>query len=908
MEPEAAGKVIGEKKVKPGQWKSVAIGLVVILIVVVAAVVIWKLYAPSAPQLEVASKEKMAFPLPDKPSIAVLPFVNMSGDPKEEYFCDGITDQIITSLSMIPRLFVIARNSTFVYKGKAIKVNKVAEEMGVRYVLEGSVQRSKDRVRILVQLIDAIKGVHLWSERYDRDLKDLFVLQDEIARQIMTALQVKLTEGEYASGVAGSTSNLKALECFWRAEERFFHWVKEDNAAARQWAQKAIELDPKFAGAWALMSWTHLMDVLFAWTPSPPQSTERALACAQKAIGLSDSCAKAYSAMGFINIIQRKFDEAVKNGEKAVRINPNDPIMLHILASIMLFNGKFDESIALTKNAMRLCPYYPAAFLNTLAYSCFLAGRYEEASAAGELMFARARKGEFSPFLAHLALVRAYIGLGQDQKAREHVEEVLKINPNYSLADLRKNNLYRNPAHLERQIEALRKAGLPEKPAATVSPSAEVAAKEKTPAPKSEKVSKPVAPQSHKEEIASKEKMAFPLPDVPSIAVMPFVNMSGDSKQDFLSDGITEEIITGLTKVRHLFVISRQSTFFYKGKPVKIKQVAEELGVRYVLEGSVQRSADRIRINAQLIDALTGRHIWAERYNRDLTDLFALQDEITMKILRAIQVKLTEGEQAFRAERYFKGKQGLDCYLKMLEVRKHYQSYNVEDTRVARRIAEEMVEMCPENPMTYVMLGFVHQNEYWLGIGKSSRESIEKGVELAQKALAMDDSLWSGHGLLSVFYALKREYEKSIAEAERAVALDPGGASVHNLYAISLNYACRWEDAIPMFQKALRLDPVGTTGLYLNFGNALRNTGRFEEAVSAYKKALQRAPDNIFAHINLAVAYIMMGREQDARAEAAEVIRINPKFSVDSYAKRLVSRDQSAIDNIVESLRKAGLK
>jgi adenylate cyclase len=138
----------------------------------------------------------------------VLPFANMSGSPEQEYFSDGITDQIITSLSMIPRLFVIARDSTFVYKGKAVKVQQVAEEMGIRYVLEGSVQRTKDRLRILVQLIDAIKGVHLWSERYDRELKDLFVLQDEIARQIMTALQVKLTEGEYASGVAGTTSNL----------------------------------------------------------------------------------------------------------------------------------------------------------------------------------------------------------------------------------------------------------------------------------------------------------------------------------------------------------------------------------------------------------------------------------------------------------------------------------------------------------------------------------------------------------------------------------------------------------------------------------------------------------------------------------------------------------------------------
>jgi len=328
-------------------------------------------------------------------------------------------------------------------------------------VLEGSVQRSEGRVRILVQLIDAIKGVHLWSERYDRELKDLFVLQDEIAKKIMTALQVKLTEGEYASGIAESTSNLKALECYWRAAEHFFRFAKEDNVAARQWAQKAVELDPKFAGGWAQMGWTHLWDVNFGWSQSPAQSMKGALECAQKAIGLSDSCAKAYALMGYINLLSRKFDEAIENGEKAVRINPNDPIMLSILAAIMHYNGKFDESISLVKNAMRLCPYYPAIFLTQLSMSYFLAGRYEEALAASKLMLARADKGEFSPLMAHMSLAEAHIGLGQDQKARAHVEEMLKINPNFSLADEQKRMYYyRDPAHADRHIDALRKAGL----------------------------------------------------------------------------------------------------------------------------------------------------------------------------------------------------------------------------------------------------------------------------------------------------------------------------------------------------------------------------------------------------------------------------------------------------------------
>jgi adenylate cyclase len=451
-------------------------------------------------------------------------------------------------------------------------------------------------------------------------------------------------------------------------------------------------------------------------------------------------------------------------------------------------------------------------------------------------------------------------------------------------------------------------ASLPEKPSAAVTPSTEVATKEKVTPPLPEKVTKPTPPPAPKMEVASKEKMAFPLPDEPSIAVLPFVNMSEDPKQEFLSDGITEEIITALSKVRHLFVISRQSTFSYKGKPVKVKQVSEELGVRYVLEGSVQRSGDRIRINAQLIDALTGRHIWAERYNRDLTDLFALQDEITMKILTAIRVKLTEGEQASRVDKYFKGGQGLDCYLKLLEGSNYLWGSNIKDTKVARRIVEEAIEMCPEVPMAYSMLGNVHQMEYWLGLGKSPRESIEKGIELAQKALAMDDSLPAAHCLLSNFYTLKREHEKAIAEGERAVALDLGGAFAHLAYGMSLNYGGRSEEAIPVLQKAIRLNPLGETGYFLHLGHAYRVMGRFEEAVSAYKKSLQRSPDNIFAHLGLAATYSMMGREQEARAEAAEVLRLNPKFSVDSYAKRLMFKDQSVTDKFVDALHKAGLK
>jgi adenylate cyclase len=409
-------------------------------------------------------------------------------------------------------------------------------------------------------------------------------------------------------------------------------------------------------------------------------------------------------------------------------------------------------------------------------------------------------------------------------------------------------------------------------------------------------------------DVAFIEKMAFPLPDEPSIAVMPFVNMSEDPKQEFLCDGITEEVITALSKVPRLLVIARQSTFFYKGKPVKIRQVSEELGVRYVLEGSVQRFGDRVRIAAQLIDALTGHHLWAERYEGDLTDLFSLQDEITMKILTAIRVKLTEGEQSSAYSKYYRGKQGFDCYLKLMEAAKYAGRRSIVDTNVARGLIEEAISMCPENPVGYAQLSGVYLTDYMRGNTKSPRDTLKKGYELAKKALAMDDSIPIAHTMLCQFYIHKREYDKAVAEGERAVALYPSASGSYFAYASALLFACRPEEAIPLFQKAIRLNPNAAAITFVYFGMALADAGRFEEAVSALKKGIQRAPDYIVAHIGLVTTYSFMGREKEARAEAVEVLRIDPKFSLDYFAKTVPLKDQSQIDKGVNAMRKAGLK
>jgi len=251
--------------------------------------------------------------------------------------------------------------------------------------------------------------------------------------------------------------------------------------------------------------------------------------------------------------------------------------------------------------------------------------------------------------------------------------------------------------------------------------------------------------------------MAFPLPDKPSIAVLPFANMSEDPKQEYFSDGITEEIITALSKIPKLFVIARNSTFTYKGKPVKVQQVSEELGVQYVVEGSVRKAEDRVRITAQLIDALTGHHIWAEKYDRDIKDIFAIQDEITMKIITAMQVKLTEGEQV---DVYAKGTDNLEAYLMVMKAHWLYLRGTKEGVLKAQSLAEEAIALDPDYAFAYKVLGGAHGITLFLGMSKNPRESLKLAIELHRKAVELDDSLAVAHATLGYWLMMARQYDK----------------------------------------------------------------------------------------------------------------------------------------------------
>jgi adenylate cyclase len=399
-------------------------------------------------------------------------------------------------------------------------------------------------------------------------------------------------------------------------------------------------------------------------------------------------------------------------------------------------------------------------------------------------------------------------------------------------------------------------------------------------------------PSTAPTEVASVEKMAFPLPDKPSIAVLPFSNLSGDPEQEYFSDGMTEEIISALGSVPKLFVIARNSTFTYKGKPVKVQQVSEELGVRYVLEGSVKKSGDKVRITAQLIDALSGRHLWAKRYDRNLDDIFAVQDDITKNIITAIQVKLTEGEQARAVA---KGTNNLDAYLKCLQANELNHRVNPESNALAKQLAEEAVALDPEYAWAYYNLGRAHQLDVWLRTSKSPKESIGKAIGFMKKAISLDDTLAEAHGRLGFIYSMTRQYDKGIAEAEKGVAVMMGK---------TLSFAGRWEESIPEYKKAIRLNPIPPNMYLYSLGLSYAYAGQYEEAIAWCEKAVRQAPDALYARIMMTVVYSFSGQDEKARAEAAEVLRIQPKYTV---KKGRYKKDEDG-ERFVVALRKAGLK
>jgi TolB-like protein/Flp pilus assembly protein TadD len=393
---------------------------------------------------------------PERPSIAVLPFANMSGDPEQEYFADGISEDVITGLSKLRWFFVIARNSSFAYKGKAIDVKRAARELGVRYVLEGSVRKGGNRVRITTQLIDAATGNHIWADRYDGDLTDVFALQDEITKKVVAAIEPRLLEAEGMRSQSRSPGDLGAWDMVMQANSLFWRLTKTEGEAAIALLKKTIELYSDYAPAHSMLAFAMLVSRLFGWTLVAPPVKE-AVALARRAAELDDSDPWAHLALGYVAYMMRRTDEAKQEYQRAIDLNPNFAAACGYLGWALAAAGRTDEAIVFSEQAIRMSPQDPqnTIFNNSLAVAHYLVGRYVEATGFAR----RAVQQRDGMTSGHRILIACLAQAGQLEEAHTALQRLKELQPNVSIAWCEENVPY-TPDQMPKFLEGLRKAGL----------------------------------------------------------------------------------------------------------------------------------------------------------------------------------------------------------------------------------------------------------------------------------------------------------------------------------------------------------------------------------------------------------------------------------------------------------------
>jgi TolB-like protein/Tfp pilus assembly protein PilF len=400
-------------------------------------------------------------------------------------------------------------------------------------------------------------------------------------------------------------------------------------------------------------------------------------------------------------------------------------------------------------------------------------------------------------------------------------------------------------------------------------------------------------------------KLAPPLPEIPSIAVLPLTNMSGDRQQEYFSDGITDDLITGLSRLPGLFVIARTSSFTYKGKTVGLQDVGKELGVKYVLGGGVRKAGDQVRITVQLADATTGEELWAERYDRPMNDVFALQDEIVRRIVTTLKLQLTLAEQGVLIPRETENLEAHDYVLRGYQ---YFLTFTKDGNAKARQMLEKAIELDPKYARARAALG-VNYFSGWIAVLISDSNALERAFQLEQQAIALDDSLSFAHNVLAGIYEHKGQLNQAATEARRAIALDPNSARAYFWLADVMNAMSRPAKALEAVEKAMRLDPSFRDRYLYEQGAAYAQLGRYEDAIPAFQRYLA-VVNNIWAHVWLVRDYIELGQEDAARAEAREVEQqsaLNPNSAVGYFALAYVMSNMAEHTQALVAVEKAML-
>jgi TolB-like protein/predicted Zn-dependent protease len=769
-------------------------------------------------------------------SIAVLPFDNLSGDPEQEYFSDGITDSILLNLSLFPGLHVKSRNSSFAFKQQIKSLGEISKELEVDYIVEGSIRKSSERIRITAQLIEAASGNQIWGNRYDAELADLFDLEEDLSRTIAATVTGQIDSDLQRIAIAKNAAQQESYDLLLSGRYHVLRFNGPDTLIGIDKLNQCLKQDPNNVHAHALLYTGHCMNWLERWVEDYEPSFELAGEHVRRAFSLAPEIGIVLVCYAEYLIFCREFEKSMAHLDKALTINPNDADALATRAFCLVAQGQYESALKVAEIGCRLDPYHPWCDWS-LAEAQFFVGRYEDALHTIAI-------SKNAPGFIRILTVAASIKLGKMDQARQALQEYLNYARNSMFAIPRtrdewvtytaNNSPYQDRSINEDLIDYLFQAGL-----------------------------------SNQASDHSSE--------VPSIAVLPFENMSGDPEQEFFSDGITNDIVTTLSHIRRLRVVARHSTLAYKDRKPSISDIAEEQGVRYILDGSVRKSGKRIRVNVQLIDSQTGEICWTENYDRDLKDIFAVQDEITKNIAVEMQVHLISGDSARETSM---GTRSIKAWELVSMAWDLQDSYIKDNMLKAQQLINEALKLDPEYSAAWVVLGWTHWQAANVGFSESIDDSIREARNAADKALSIDPENAEALVLKGSCHMTSNEPGLAVETCSKAVEISPGNAEVQALTAYALVYAGEYDKALPHHVASLRLCPICPNWFQLVGGTIYQRTGDLDKAIAAFRKGVEIEPESPLCRYYLIDALMDAGREKESRACADEIRALDSTFRI----------------------------
>jgi serine/threonine-protein kinase len=837
-------------------------------------------------------------------SIAVLPLDNLSRDSEQEYFADGMTEALITDLAKISALRVISRTSVMLYKTRKKTIPEIAKELNVDAIVEGSVQRSGDRVRITAQLLHAPTDRHLWAESYERSMTDVLALQTELALAIAKEIRAKVTPQEETHLTSAPPVNKEAYELYLKG--RYF-WNKrttEGIKKAIEQFQQAAEADPNYALAYVGLADCYAVLESYAGTPAS-EALPKAKAYAERALQLDETLAEAHGSLGITNDQLWQFEEAEQEYKRAISLNPNYPTARQWYSAHLRTLGRLDKALAEIKHAQELDPLspvirenvaltylqmgdldaaiaqarkiieldsnypgghrslglvylrqrrYPEAIaefqkgvdlsgrasfqLSNLGYGYALAGKRAEALAIVKELEERYAKREASEL--HIAPV--YSGLGKKDQAFAWLEKAFQTRSSqlrWTTAWPFFDSLRGDP----RYIDLLQRVGLQ--------------------TPETDKGSSSSSIEKSKTEPSLEWQN--------SIAVLPFKNISADKEQEYFCDGMTEQLITNLTSLPNVKVIARTSVMQFKNSDKTIQQIANELGVAHVLEGSVRKSGNKIRVTAQLINADDGFHLWAKDYDRQLKDIFAVQDDVSNAIVQALKVKLPVFLQHSMVATAPKNTEAYDLYL-----RGNFLLHKSDEESLNRAL--DYFQKSIEKDRSYALpyAGIANAYVYLADVYLPPNDAYPKAKSYALKALELDSTTAEARAALAyVLGAYERDQLSSQREFRRAMEFNPSSADLLRLFALYLGARTGSAEAIALADRALALDPLNPFASW-DKECVLYMARQFDEVIKQHKRTVELDPNFFYGDSWVGIAYRERRMFREALEEYMKVQKLMP--------------------------------